>query len=618
MNDYENVKVHGLLAELAYLKLESENFINPKTKEKLDYHNNSHLVNFINQGKEISDIDISHQKLMTNLLKDYEIVDFKSDDGLGESDFQGMLLKEKATGEYVIAFRGTDGKMDAAVDAGMANPILNHNFQLNEAKDFVNDMKEKYNISNDNLTLTGHSLGGILVQQVAATEHIKGYTYNAMGADELIKFDGTSSVSPGGIVERGLDAMGVKYNEEGVAFVKENVHNISYQDSGTLNGDPLSNLGTNLNGSAFLSNVLPIYGDNKSFDAHSIIGLNDTIAQQNQTLKHFKGADLATLNDVYRVAGYEKTQEIFKELGVEESSPRSLRLETLHDKEIAEYDLQDPATLYALEHLNPFVVEGNLDAYKEISIENYSKEQLEDRIMLYQSQYHEEVKHTRYVDMETEVSSGYGNIRHQVVFGDEKNNTLYGKDGDHLYGNEGNDVLHAERVGYHKNIDSHLEGGKGMDTLYGGRGDDTLIGGYGSGLDDNAVDVLYGGEGFDTYYVNNKDIIQDSDGVGRVVFNGISLRGEKQKLDEKNYVDAHFNYALENETGIGELVVTDRKTNESITIAQYDASKAQLGMVFDKEKIIEPVVKKKKIQHKHKIQQDPTYNQTLKKRIMYK
>jgi len=77
--------------------------------------------------------------------------------------------------------------------------------------------------------------------------------------------------------ERALDAMGVKYNEEGVAFVKENVHNISYQDSGTLNGDPLSNLGTNLNGSAFLSDVLPIYGDNKSLDAHSIIGLNDTL-----------------------------------------------------------------------------------------------------------------------------------------------------------------------------------------------------------------------------------------------------------------------------------------------------------------------------------------------------
>jgi len=179
----ENVKIHGLLSELAYLKLESEDFKN-KEGETGDYHNHSDVEYFIKQGKEISDIDPSHQKLMTDLLNEYEIVDFTSDDGALSSDFQGMLLREKETGEYVIAFRGTSSTKDALVDGGMANPILNHNFQLNEAKDFVNDMKEKYDISNDNLTLTGHSLGGILVQQVAATEHIKGYTYNAMSADE--------------------------------------------------------------------------------------------------------------------------------------------------------------------------------------------------------------------------------------------------------------------------------------------------------------------------------------------------------------------------------------------------------------------------------------------------
>lgn len=245
MND-NKVELFGRLAELAYLKLESGQFKN-KEGEVGDYKKHSDLEYFINKGKEVSDIDPSHQQLMLDTLKDYEILDFKSDDGALSSDFQGMLLKEKATGEYVIAFRGTSSAKDGLVDAGMANPILNHNFQLNEAKAFVTDMKEKYGISNEDLTLTGHSLGGILVQQVAATEHIKGYTYNAMGADELIKFDGISSVSPGGIFVRALDAMGVKYNEEGITFVKENVHNISYQDSGMLNGDPLSNLGTNLN-----------------------------------------------------------------------------------------------------------------------------------------------------------------------------------------------------------------------------------------------------------------------------------------------------------------------------------------------------------------------------------
>lgn len=50
-----------------------------------------------------------------------------------------MLLKEKATGEYVIAFRGTESTTDIAVDAGMANPLLNHNFQLNEAQKHFKD-----------------------------------------------------------------------------------------------------------------------------------------------------------------------------------------------------------------------------------------------------------------------------------------------------------------------------------------------------------------------------------------------------------------------------------------------------------------------------------------------
>jgi len=231
MNDDSKVEINGLLAELGYLKLEDYSGSYTDIKAINDFMGEKNPKT----EKLIGGIDDGRQDEMLNLLEDYEIVDFTSDDGALSSDFQGMLLREKETGEYVIAFRGTSSTKDALVDGGMANPILNHNFQLNEAKDFVNDMKEKYDISNDNLTLTGHSLGGILVQQVAATEHIKGYTYNAMGADELIKFDGTSSVSPGGIFERALDAMGVKYNEEGVAFVKENVHNISYQDSGTLN-----------------------------------------------------------------------------------------------------------------------------------------------------------------------------------------------------------------------------------------------------------------------------------------------------------------------------------------------------------------------------------------------
>ena len=99
MND-NKVEVNGLLAELAYLKLESSWFdgIN-KDGSIRSINNPDDIKNFISEGKEISDIDPSHQQLMLDILKDYEIVDFKSDDGALSSDFQGMLLKEKSTGE---------------------------------------------------------------------------------------------------------------------------------------------------------------------------------------------------------------------------------------------------------------------------------------------------------------------------------------------------------------------------------------------------------------------------------------------------------------------------------------------------------------------------------------
>jgi len=137
MNDTK-IETNGLLVELAYLKLENY------TKSYNDIDALENYMTDRNEDKElIGGIDEGRQDKMLALLNDYEIVDFKSDDGMFASDFQGMLLKEKATGEYVIAFRGTDGKMDGAVDGGIANILLNHNFQLNEAKTFVNEMKEK-------------------------------------------------------------------------------------------------------------------------------------------------------------------------------------------------------------------------------------------------------------------------------------------------------------------------------------------------------------------------------------------------------------------------------------------------------------------------------------------
>ncbi len=66
-------------------------------------------------------------------------------------------------------------------------------------------------------------------------------------------------------------------------------------------------------------------------------------------------------------------------------------------------------------------------------------------------------------------------------------------------------------------------------------GNDTLIGG-------SKADKLYGGRGYDTYITNNNDIINDSDGKGRVFFNGSLLHGGKWDKDKNAYIGDNGKY----------------------------------------------------------------------------
>ena len=107
-----------------------------------------------------------------------------------------------------------------------------------------------------------------------------------------------------------------------------------------------------------------------------------------------------------------------------------------------------------------------------------------------------------------------------ISFGSDQDDTLTGGNlsvGDRLYGAEGDDTI---------------EGRAGADYLEGNSGDDTLKG----GADD---DMLVGGAGFDSYVYNEGDgfdTVTDSDGLGRIVYNGRSLGGGA-KIGENVYKD---------------------------------------------------------------------------------
>ena len=212
-----------------------------------------------------------------------------------------------------------------------------------------------------------------------------------------------------------------------------------------------------------------------------------------------------------------------------------------------------------------------------------------------------EASSTTYVDAFTSVQINVDRttdtpadaMRSLVVFGGQGSDSMSGSaNGDHLYGGSGNDVIRG------LDGNDYLEGGADDDVLYGGYGDDTMFGGTGDdsfcggagrdslfGGDGDDVldggageDFLAGGKGIDLYAFSpgsGVDTIEDSDGQGIVLVNGITLSGGA--LDAPGlYKDAAtgFTYGV---TTAG-LVIRKDGSSDQITIRNW--TDGQLGITL--------------------------------------
>ena len=83
----------------------------------------------------------------------------------GTGGFFAATFQNTATGEIVIAYRGTDGPFDAVTDAQLA--VGTPSSQFGQAAQYYNDVSALY--SGSAISVTGHSLGGALASYVAAT-----------------------------------------------------------------------------------------------------------------------------------------------------------------------------------------------------------------------------------------------------------------------------------------------------------------------------------------------------------------------------------------------------------------------------------------------------------------
>jgi hypothetical protein len=120
------------------------------------------IANFANDAYEVE------SKLNLPSI-DFKKLDVKYD---GSNGFQGSAYFNSKTNELVVAYAGTDftSIKDLKADLGIGLNLAIG--QTDNAKDFLsrafNNVTENLgvNSNNINVTITGHSLGGYLVQQV--------------------------------------------------------------------------------------------------------------------------------------------------------------------------------------------------------------------------------------------------------------------------------------------------------------------------------------------------------------------------------------------------------------------------------------------------------------------
>ena len=269
------------------------------------------------------------------------------------TSLDAFLLKELGGDEYVIAFRGTAESEDIVVDLMIAG---HYNPQYKDAVGFVQKALEKEGIDEGNLCLVGHSLGGILTQQVAATLRLKGYAYNPLGANALVKYPATLDIFKA--------ILAIVNASDAMEWAREHILTLSYHDDGLLNGDILSNLATDLT-SEHLGQFLPIFGSNKGIEGHSMSVLNEAIADYNALLEGTgEESDYALLSEVFAVNALSKkddfarTHEVLSGYFQGEKKAEVKILRSLSSAEILALSMKSDAVRYALLHLHAFAIEG--------------------------------------------------------------------------------------------------------------------------------------------------------------------------------------------------------------------------------------------------------------------
>jgi Ca2+-binding RTX toxin-like protein len=550
--------------------------------------------------------------------------------GFSAALFQRVDSNGIPTGEKVLAIRGTDNAwgLDAVANAQVAllgTAVGMPQYQALEA--FYQQLVTTGKLgSSEQISVTGHSLGGFLTQAFAAEYSSvvsAAYTYNAPGfsvgpgvsniGTQLLEFFGIASASiPNGKIFNVRAVEGASAIA-GLGQMIGSVQPINIEGGSAVQNHSIKTLADVLSLQAALATLDPAVSASK---ANTLVQVASN--QHGDTLESLLDALRAVFigsasNDVNetptgdRDRFYSNLYSLQNDSGFKALTGR-VALVQAHGgfATLAQGNTQAALPYrYALLELLPFAVVADSEAANQTLYSPYvqrlslhdestgqgelSGQWLSDRaamlgalVLRNQQDVADEVaggsglKPVQYADVASGLQFQIGlnnqlGDKPQVRFGGDLAETVNGKAlADHLYGGGGNDLVNgfsgADYLEGNAGSDT-LDGGDGFDTLVGGTGADVLIGGAG-------IDRLRGGLGADSYNFNagwGTDTIEDIDGQGSITVAGIGQLTGAGALKLADGVwqspDKQVTYALDDASKL--LLITTRGTTDSIVIKNW-------------------------------------------------
>jgi Ca2+-binding RTX toxin-like protein len=393
----------------------------------------------------------------------YEVIATSTQYGIGEvSSFDAILFLDHTTDKKILAIRGSQEVTDYVVDVGLgiSGLVYGQNVSLNNFYDaLISDNKLSLT---DKVDVTGHSLGGYLAQLFTASHSYavdNAYTYNAPGI--------------GGLNQELQELFGLKNQSD----YNDKITNL-YAENGS---EFVAGLGV------MLGDIIPLSIDPDAISAnnHRIGRLTESLHIYDMLSSITQVQDVELLTSILEHISNEKVIDTIKDIFnssitgtnidqcielAKNYKAKATGITNLISKTQTQLQDKTLSNLYALENLNPFVIQGDFEVYNNIDVSKYTDQYLEDRATyLYylldkKNRYDIDPKlsMTAYEDVElgSEYTLEQSFSKSKIVFGGDSDNTLIGGNGsDRLYAGLGNDTIEA---------------GKGINYIDGGIGSDTI------------------------------------------------------------------------------------------------------------------------------------------------